>query len=78
MGKRISNMTLDDGTPVDAGKNYVVAGWATVGAQSPGEPIWDTVAEYLKSQDTVKIKKLNTPKLVNVSGNPGISSYPRM
>jgi sulfur-oxidizing protein SoxB len=77
-GKRISAMTLDDGTPVDAGRKYVVAGWATVGSQSPGEPIWDTVAEYLKSQGTVKIKKLNTPKLVNVAGNPGISSYPRM
>jgi sulfur-oxidizing protein SoxB len=77
-GKRISAMTLDDGTPVDAAKKYVVAGWATVGAQSPGEPIWDTVAKYLKSQGTVKIKKLNTPKLVNVAGNPGISSYPRM
>ncbi len=77
-GKRISAMTLDDGTPVDAGRKYVVAGWATVGSQSPGEPIWDTVAEYLKSQGTVKIKKLNTPKLLNVAGNPGISSYPRM
>jgi len=77
-GKRISAMTLDDGTPVDAAKKYVVAGWATVGAQSPGEPIWDTVAKYLRSQGTVKIKKLNTPKLVNVAGNPGISSYPRM
>ena len=76
-GKRISAMTLDDGTPVDAAKKYVVAGWATVGAQSPGEPIWDTVAKYLKSQGTVKIKKLNTPKLLNVAGNPGISGYPR-
>ena len=76
-GNRISAMTLDDGTPVDAAKKYVVAGWATVGAQSPGEPIWDTVAKYLKSQGTVKIKKLNTPKLLNVAGNPGISGYPR-
>ena len=76
-GKRISAMTLDDGTPVEAAKKYVVAGWATVGAQSPGEPIWDTVAKYLKSQGTVKIKKLNTPKLLNVAGNPGISGYPR-
>jgi S-sulfosulfanyl-L-cysteine sulfohydrolase len=76
-GKRISGMTLDDGTPVDAAKKYVVAGWATVGAQSPGEPIWDTVAKYLKSQGTVKIKKLNTPKLVNVAGNPGIENYVR-
>jgi sulfur-oxidizing protein SoxB len=76
-GKRISAMTLDDGTPVEAAKKYVVAGWATVGAQSPGEPIWDTVAKYLKSQGTVKIKKLNTPKLVNVAGNPGIENYVR-
>ncbi len=30
-GKRISAMTLDDGTPVEAAKKYVVAGWATVG-----------------------------------------------
>jgi sulfur-oxidizing protein SoxB len=74
-GKRISAMTLDDGTPIEAGKKYVVAGWATVGSQSPGEPIWDTVAKYLKAQGTVKIKKLNTPKLVNVAGNPGIENY---
>jgi sulfur-oxidizing protein SoxB len=77
-GKRISSMTLDDGTPVDAAKKYVVAGWATVGSQSPGEPIWDTVAKYLKSQGTVKIKKLNTPKLLNVAGNPGIANYLKM
>jgi sulfur-oxidizing protein SoxB len=77
-GNRISAMTLDNGTPIEASKKYVVAGWATVGSQSPGEPIWDTVAKYLKAQGTVKITKLNTPKLVNVAGNPGISSYPGM
>ncbi|MET0091272.1 MAG: thiosulfohydrolase SoxB [Candidatus Thiodiazotropha sp.] len=75
-GKRISNMTLDNGTKIDADKSYVVAGWATVGSQAPGEPIWDTVAKYLRDQKTVKIKKLNTPKLVGVDGNPGIADYP--
>jgi sulfur-oxidizing protein SoxB len=74
-GKRISNMTLDDGSKIDPDKNYVVAGWATVGSQSPGEPIWDTVATYLRDQKTVKIKKLNTPKLVGVEGNPGLAAY---
>jgi sulfur-oxidizing protein SoxB len=78
IGKRISEMTLDDGTKVEADKRYVVAGWATVGAQSPGEPVWDTVATYLRDLKTVKIKKLNTPVLKNVAGNPGISDYPRM
>ena len=73
-GKRISEMTLDDGTKVEADKKYMVAGWATVGSQSPGRPIWDVVADYLRDSKTVKIEKLNTPKLVGVEGNPGISS----
>jgi sulfur-oxidizing protein SoxB len=72
-GERISDMQLDDGTPIDAGKNYKVAGWATVGSQSPGAPIWDVVADYLRREDTARIGKLNTPKLKNVSGNPGMS-----
>jgi sulfur-oxidizing protein SoxB len=76
-GKRISGMTLDDGTQIEADKRYMVAGWATVGAQSPGEPIWETVATYLRDQKTVKIKKLNTPKLVGVEGNPGLANYAR-
>ncbi len=55
-------MTLDDGTAIDAGKKYMVSGWATVGSKSPGRPIWDVVADYLRDQKTVKIKKLNTPE----------------
>ncbi|MEA1049572.1 thiosulfohydrolase SoxB [Lamprobacter modestohalophilus] len=75
MGKRVSEMQLDDGTKIEADKTYVVAGWATVGSQSPGEPIWETVATYLRDAKTVKIDKLNTPKLKNVKGNPGIADY---
>ena len=78
MGKRISNMTLDDGNTVRADKNYVISGWATVGSQSPGRPVWDVVADYLRDQKTVKVKKLNTPRLVGVEGNPGIADYPAM
>jgi sulfur-oxidizing protein SoxB len=76
IGNRITEMQLDDGTKIEADKTYVVAGWATVGSQSPGEPIWDTVAKYLRDQKTVKIAKLNTPKLKGMSGNPGIAEYP--
>jgi sulfur-oxidizing protein SoxB len=74
-GNRISDMTLDDGKPVDASKNYVVSGWATVQSQAPGRPIWEIVADYLRINETVKIKKINTPKLVNVEGNPGLEDY---
>ena len=76
MGKRISNMTLDDGTLVDPGKKYVVAGWASVADQPPsGAPVWDQVADYLRVKKTIRIEKLNTPKLVNIKGNPGIENY---
>jgi sulfur-oxidizing protein SoxB len=75
-GKRISNMALDDATVIDADKQYVVSGWATVGSKAPGRPIWDVVGDYLRDQKTVKIKKLNTPKLVGVKDNPGIADYP--
>jgi sulfur-oxidizing protein SoxB len=72
-GGRIADMQLDDGTLIEATKNYKVAGWATVGSQSPGAPIWDLLADYLRREDTVHIKKLNTPKLKNVADNPGIA-----
>jgi len=75
MGERITEMQLDDGTKIEADKTYVVAGWATVGSQSPGEPIWETVATYLRDAKTIKLDKLNTPKLKNVKGNPGIADY---
>ncbi|WP_287438583.1 thiosulfohydrolase SoxB [Reinekea sp.] len=73
MGKRIDDMRLDNGTPIDASKEYKVSGWATVGSQSEGEPIWDTVATYLQDQQTIALKKINTPELRNVPSNPGLA-----
>ncbi len=75
IGKRVSDMQLDDGTRIEAEKKYKVAGWATVGSKSPGAPIWDVVAEYLRDQKTVRVGKLNTPKLKNVAQNPGVADY---
>jgi sulfur-oxidizing protein SoxB len=73
IGKRITDMRLDDGTPIEASKSYTVAGWATVGSKAPGAPIWDVVAEYLREEKVAKVSKLNTPKILNVEGNPGIA-----
>lgn len=72
IGSRISDMQLDDGTAIEASKNYKVAGWATVGSIAEGPPIWNLVADYLRRVKNPKIDKLNTPKLKNVAGNPGI------
>lgn len=76
IGNRISNMTLDGGTPVDLNKSYTVAGWATVNDKAAGPPVWDQVASYIKNQKTIKIEKLNTPKLVGIKNNPGLADYP--
>lgn len=72
-GKRVTDMTLDNGKKIEAAKTYKVAGWATVGSKSPGRPVWDVTADYIRSQNEVKIKKINSPKLINVKGNPGLA-----
>ena len=75
MGERIGNLSLHDGTPLEADKTYKVAGWATVGAKSPGPPIWDVVAEYLRDRKVIRVDELETPRLINVAGNKGIADY---
>ena len=73
IGNRIADMELD-GEPLEASKEYAVAGWASVQEQEGGVPVWDVVAEYLRDKKTISSLELNTPKLKNVEGNPGISS----
>jgi len=75
MNGRISDMRLDSGELIQADKMYKVAGWATVNSKAPGQPIWDVVADYLRSEKTVRITKFNTPRLKNVVDNPGLEDY---
>jgi sulfur-oxidizing protein SoxB len=56
-------MQFDVGSRIEASKNYQVAGRATVGSESPGAPIWEVVADYLRRSDSARISRLNTPKL---------------
>jgi S-sulfosulfanyl-L-cysteine sulfohydrolase len=70
-GQRISNMTLDDGTPVEADKTYRVAGWASVNPQQ-GDPVSAVVEKYLKANKTLTIKRANRVTLKGVANNPGI------
>ncbi|NHZ81673.1 thiosulfohydrolase SoxB [Massilia sp. CCM 8695] len=71
MGARISDMRLH-GKPLEAGKAYKVAGWAPVAEGASGEPVWDVVAQWLRQQKTVSPRKLNTPRLIGMQGNPGL------
>ena len=72
-GQRISQMTLDDGSRIEADKTYRVAGWARVGSEAPGAPIWEVVATYLKDRKVAGFDKLNTPVLKGIKDNLGIA-----
>ncbi|KUJ75771.1 bifunctional metallophosphatase/5'-nucleotidase [Thiomicrospira sp. XS5] len=77
LGNRISDMRLDDGTPLEASKTYTVSGWAQVDSVGDGRLMWDVAADYLRNhKNDMKLKKVNHPKLVGVKGNPGIEAYP--
>jgi len=79
IGERISDMRLA-GKPIEADKTYKVAGWAPVAEEArnaPGtKPVWDVVEAWLKSQPNGRVgaRTINTPKLVGVQGNPGVSA----
>ena len=73
IGARISEMRLH-GKPMDADKRYKVAGWAPVAEGASGEPIWDVVGRYLRTQRIVAPRRVNQPKLLGVKDNRGISS----
>ena len=70
-GSRISDMTLEDGTPLQADKTYRVAGWASVNPQQ-GRPVSEVVAGHLRAEKTIKIKRVNRVALKGVNHNPGI------
>jgi S-sulfosulfanyl-L-cysteine sulfohydrolase len=48
VGRRISDLKLDSGRPLEAGKRYKVAGWASVNEQQ-GKPVWDVFAKHFAS-----------------------------
>ncbi|MFS8976592.1 thiosulfohydrolase SoxB [Cupriavidus necator] len=76
MGKRITDMRLA-GKPLEAGKTYKVAGWAPVAEearQSGGAPIWDVMAQWLRSTREVSARPLNQPRVRGMDGNPGIAA----
>ena len=67
MGARISEMThLASGEPIDPGKTYTVAGWASVNEGTEGPPIWDVVESYLKSVDAVRIEENQSVRVTGV------------
>ncbi len=75
MGKRITKITMTKtGKPMEASKKYKVAGWSTVNSIAPGKPIWEVTEEYLKNMKHISNLKVDTPDMIGVKGNPGITA----
>jgi sulfur-oxidizing protein SoxB len=72
IGNRLTDLRIN-GKPMDADKKYKVAGWASVNEGVSGTPIWDVVADYLRTKKVIKGTKLYQPKIVGMAGNPGIA-----
>jgi len=70
VGRRISELKLDNGHPLEAGKSYKVAGWASVNEQN-GAPVWDVFAKHLRSAKAPETRGSGVT-LKGVGDNPGI------
>ena len=69
IGQRISDLELN-GKPINPGKTYKIALWASFVKQPDDLPdIWDVVAEHLRDIKTVNIKELNQPRIKGISRN---------
>jgi sulfur-oxidizing protein SoxB len=59
-GRRITDVRVA-GKLLDANTKYKVAGWAPVGEDAVGTPIWDVVEGWLKQKKSVPARKPNRP-----------------
>jgi len=64
-GSRISAMTqLKSGAPIDAAKDYMVAGWASVNEGTEGPPVWELVEKYVARKKVLQVERSTTVKVV--------------
>jgi sulfur-oxidizing protein SoxB len=68
MGQRISDLRLSgSGASLEAGKNYVVAGWGSINESVEGPPIWEVVAAHLKARPDVSARRRQAVSVVRAS-----------
>jgi sulfur-oxidizing protein SoxB len=71
IGRRISDLKLNNGRTIEPHKHYRAAGWAAVNAQQ-GIPVWDVLAKQLGSGKPL-VAATDNVALRGVTGNPGIA-----
>jgi S-sulfosulfanyl-L-cysteine sulfohydrolase len=64
MGSRVSNLIhLASGKAIEADKDYVVAGWASVNEGTEGPPVYDLVSRYIEGAGEVSVEENNNIKI---------------
>jgi sulfur-oxidizing protein SoxB len=64
-GRRISDLTLrKTGHPLDADRDYVVAGWASVNEGTEGPAIWDVVTSHIRKKREVAPREAGHVRVV--------------
>ena len=71
VGRRISDLKLDNGRPIESGRSYKVAGWASVNEQH-GAPVWDVFVKHLRA-GKMSDRRGSSVMLKGVADNPGIA-----
>ena len=64
IGGRITDMALEDGSPIEADKSYTVGGWASVNEGTEGPAIYDLMEEFITARGTVNVPERSTVKVV--------------
>lgn len=65
IGRRISDLRVTrTGAALEASRNYVVAGWASINEGTEGPPIWDVVFNHLAKNKIVRPAARNTVKVL--------------
>ncbi len=65
IGQRISGMTLvKSGEVIDAAKDYVIAGWASINQATEGPAIWDVVAKHIETEKVVRPTENDAVKII--------------
>ncbi|UPY35584.1 thiosulfohydrolase SoxB [Sediminicoccus sp. KRV36] len=64
-GQRVSDLTLlRTGQPIEAAREYIVAGWASINQATEGPPIWDVVNRHL-ARGPVRVEPRSDIRLRN-------------
>jgi sulfur-oxidizing protein SoxB len=66
-GRRIGDLTLlKSGRPIEAAKDYVVTGWASVNQGTEGPAIWDVVMRHIEKKKTVAPREAGHVRVVGL------------